>query len=173
MKNLLRVATISALVLGWFHASSAAAPRLEAPRPHDTVRGYFTANTDSNFAPIAIGKPSSFAVGHAWIVSDSLLNVYTTDISWLDNEFLGVFGGFYTATPQSVTTILQVKNQSGAIVATDTYSGTPVAGAINYIVMDIGVLPADPYKVILKFKQGAKVVGIQFWMGVFTSTSAQ
>ena len=165
MKNMGKAAIASILAVCTLTGASAV-QRLEAPRPLPTVRAYRTLPAGT-VAPIGIGTPSNFAMGDTWIVSNLLPDEFSTDIVWYDSETLGIFAAFYSSTSKETATILQVKNQAGAIVAEGSFSDPAIAGAINYLVMGIGVLPAAPYKVILKFKQGTKVIGQQYWIGVF------
>ena len=167
MKNIVRIAIASSVALCALTASLAV-PRLESPRPIERVRGYSTIDSKGSVLPLGIGTPKSFAMGDTWVTSNMLDSDYVTDVLWYDNEILSVFGGFYTASSQDVTTFLQVKSQAGAIVFSGTFSGTPVANSINYIVLEVGTYPAGAYKVIMRFKQGSKVVGQQYWIGVFT-----
>src|SRR6185295_4197164 len=98
---------------------------------------------------------------------------FSTDLLWFDNEVLTVIGGFYATRPNDVTTTVQIKNQSGTVVFADSFAAPPFVGEINYASLDIGMLPsgtggnAAGYKVIVKFKQGTKVIGQQFWIPVF------
>jgi hypothetical protein len=165
------LAVILTLCFATAVAADGTRPRLETPRHVIREHALRSIQPQGQVMPLGIGNAHSFAMGDTWITSDQLTDDYSTDIAFYTDENLAVFLWFYSLTDKNVTISIQVKDSSGTTVFTDGFTVTPGADAINYTVLDLGMYTEGPYKIIVKVKQGSKIIGQQHWFAVFTPTN--
>lgn len=159
------LAAVLVLVAGM---SVAQAERLTTPRPHvDRSREFVTMEMPGTVAGLGIGSPAGLAMGDAWVTSDLMVDDNTTSSYWCVGEYISVVGLFSTSKPTNVKATITVKTQSGNTIVTDTFTGAPITDEILGFIFDVGNLEQGNYKVTFKYKQGDKIVGQSFWIGVF------
>ena len=144
-----------------------AAPPGRLAQPRITKHGFYKMDPTPGLMPLGIGKPASLAHVEAWVTSDLVVDDFSTYPFWYDSENLEIFLAFYNVRSVNTNIQVQIKDESGATVFNGTDSDIFEPDAIIGGTVEVGTLTPGAYKVIVKIKQGTKVVGQQFWMLVF------
>lgn len=150
--------------LAW---SAQGAKRFEDPRPLEGgLRIVTMSRAGESVAPLGIGSPDRTAMCDVWVTSNYEADAFTTNYLWCDFESLQLIAGFLTPTNRTVRASILIKNSAGTTVI-NTSGDFPVdQDVVNYVIADIGSLPAGLYKVAAKIQQGGKSVGQSFWFQV-------
>src|SRR5207249_6886523 len=154
-----------------------AAKRFDAsrplPAPPGGLRVLAMTPAGGSVAPLGVGGSTSLRMCAAWASSDYEADTFSTNYLWCDFESLQVIAGFSTPVSRDVHALVVIKDSSGVVVYQAVGDLSIVPSVINYILADVGPLPAGFYKVISKIKQGDRVVGQSFWFQVTAQSDPQ
>lgn len=169
MKKILRIASV--LMLASCIASSAFAVKSpESPRILGHGMQIVKAPSDVRVAPILSGNPAGLAMFGTWVTSDWEADPWTTNTLWYDEENLVVYWCFMTTKAPNVGASILVKNQSGAEVYRNSGEFEITTNEVwNIYDEGIGMLPPGNYKIIVKIRQGTRVVGNTYWIQTITT----
>ena len=160
-------AIAAALCFGSLPAIAVIGPgRLPAPRNMMPRSVIAPSVAQDRSAALAVGRTGHLIMLDSWITSNYMPDDSTTAIVWYDIETLMVVASFFAQSSAEVTASVDVFNDMGRSVASQSFTGGPYPVHVNSFGASIGVLPAGYYRVRIRVKQGQTIVGQQFWIQI-------